>query len=272
MSAQATLELYRQRFEQRLSASLPSEPADLRLLQAARYSCCEHGGKRLRPLLALACCADLSGSEQAAYPAAVALELLHCYSLIHDDLPDLDDDDYRRGAPSCHQRFDAASAILAGDYLQALAIRSLCSAPQALALIDELTAAAEAMVIGQGLDLQLQPGAASLEAVESMHRQKSAALIACSLKMGAICAHADSERQGRIYALGMELGLAFQIQDDVQDYASEPDKCTWPAVGGEAEARAEYRRLYRSCAQKLPGLGFAPQSLLAALLERMAQR
>ena len=253
-------------FEAYLSAALPP-PETSELIAAVRYSCCEHGGKRLRPLMVLSSCLDLGGRAAAAYPAAAAVELIHCYSLIHDDLPALDNDDYRRGAPSCHKRFGEASAILTGDLLQSLALRLLCqraSPDTRLALINSLLAATEAMVYGQQLDMSLRLETAQLEQVRQMHLQKSAALIACALEMGAICAGASTEQRQRLHNIGLQLGLAFQIQDDLQDLGAEKHKCTWPALSSPQAAQAEMQRLYQSCQEQLSSNG-ASQNLLKLL-------
>ena len=274
----SSLPALRASFEDYLQSALPSASVvDNGLLEAVRYSCCEHGGKRLRPLLVLSTCIGLSDSEVAAYPAAAAVELIHCYSLIHDDLPALDNDDTRRGAASCHKRFGEATAILAGDLLQPLALRLLCERAQAdkrLALLGCLLRASEAMVYGQQLDMTLTPSSGTLEQVRTMHLQKSATLIACCLEMGAICADVEpSPDLPALRQIGLDLGLAFQIQDDVLDFESEEDKCTWPSFVGVAAARAEAQDLYQSCQQRLAELSWRGNSaVLSELLTIMQNR
>ena len=271
-----SLEELRANFDNYLPSVLPqpvATDAGSSLLEAVHYSCCEHGGKRLRPLLVLSTCGSIQGSAQSAYPAAAAIELIHCYSLIHDDLPALDNDDIRRGAASCHKRFGEATAILAGDLLQSLALRLIvehASADQRLQLIDCLLGASAAMVYGQQLDMTLDPASVSLAQVRQMHQQKSAALIACCLEMGAICAGAEAKP---LRQLGLDLGLAFQIQDDVLDFGSEDDKCTWPLLVGVDAARTEAKILYQSCQQRLSELsGLGDFALLRELIEVMRDR
>ena len=274
----SSLPALRASFDSYLQSVLPSASVvDNGLIEAVHYSCCEHGGKRLRPLLVLSTCIALDDSALAAYPAAAAVELIHCYSLIHDDLPALDNDDTRRGAASCHKRFGEATAILAGDLLQPLALRLLCERAQAdkrLALLGCLLRASEAMVYGQQLDMTLTPSSGTLEQVRTMHLQKSATLIACCLEMGAICADVEpSPDLPALRQIGLDLGLAFQIQDDVLDFESEEDKCTWPSFVGVAAARAEAQDLYQSCQQRLAELSWRGNSaVLSELLTIMQNR
>ena len=272
----SSLKELRANFDNYLPSVLPQPTADYAgssLLEAVHYSCCAHGGKRLRPLLVLSTCGSIQGSMQSAYPAAAAIELIHCYSLIHDDLPALDNDDTRRGVASCHKRFGEATAILAGDLLQPLALRLIvehADADQRLPLIDCLLRASADMVYGQQLDMTLDPASASLAQVRQMHLKKSAALIACCLEMGAICAGSDPKPFRR---LGLDLGLAFQIQDDVLDFGSEDDKCTWPQLVGVDAARTEAESLYQSCQQRLSELSrLGDFALLRELIEVMRNR
>jgi geranylgeranyl pyrophosphate synthase len=216
--------------ERWLATALP-EPAESmapRLIEAMRYSLLG-GGKRLRPVL----CIWASGATRAkpdadaVRRAAVSLEMLHTYSLIHDDLPAMDDDDLRRGRPACHRAFDEATAILAGDTLQTSAFAMLGGIEEpALArdLVQWLTRASghEGMAAGQQLDLDATGHAADEIPVERIHRLKTGALIAAALCMGArLAGSADSDLEP-VWEAGQQLGIAFQIADDVLDRTADP--------------------------------------------------
>ncbi|RKZ11861.1 hypothetical protein DRQ32_05000, partial [bacterium] len=212
-----------------LDQSLP-EPADAsasRLVEAMRYSL-QAGGKRLRPVLCAWTCAAVAGEVNAsARAAAVALEMLHTYSLIHDDLPAMDDDDVRRGRPSCHRAFDEATAILAGDALQTAAFATLAELDDAAAARDLARWLARAsgiggMACGQQLDLDGTGVDADPVAVEHTHRLKTGALLAASLCMGARAGGMAQQELEPLYAAGQELGVAFQITDDVLDRTADP--------------------------------------------------
>jgi len=254
--AEAWLEQCRARVDAALARYLPPEgggPAG-RLAEAMRYSVFA-GGKRLRPALVLAACELCGGTQEAALPAACAMELVHTYSLIHDDLPAMDDDDLRRGRPSCHRAFDEATAILAGDALLTLAFEVLAEAPckaRAPAMVAELArgAGAAGMVGGQAADMFLEGGERTAEAVEFIHSHKTAALMAAALRLGALAAGAPDDKVQRLGRFGEALGLAFQIADDTLDaQATTKDlgktagkdaasgKITYPAVFGIEESR-----------------------------------
>ncbi len=179
--------------------------------------------KRLRPTLVLMAAEACGASRSSALPAACAVEMIHTYSLIHDDLPAMDDDDLRRGRPTCHKQFDEALAILAGDGLLTLAFevlaRDLKPASVAAACCAQLAAAAGAvgMVGGQADDLGEQFGKGDLEALRSIHRRKTGALISVSLRMGALVAAAADAQLEALDTYGTNLGLAFQITDDLLD-------------------------------------------------------
>ena len=244
-----------------------------RLYEAMRYSVM-NGGKRVRPLLVYAACEALGGQAANADGAACAVELIHAYSLVHDDLPAMDDDDLRRGQPTTHKAFDEACAILAGDGLQAMAFSVLSDAgadtlsdTTRLQMVRALAAGAgpAGMVGGQAIDL----GSVGLKldqvALEQMHRHKTGALIEASVVLGALA----SERAGpddlkalRVYARAV--GLAFQVQDDILDVESDTatlgkrqgadiarDKPTYPALLGMSAAKAYAQEL---CDQALHAL------------------
>jgi len=225
-----------------------------RLYDAMRYSVM-NGGKRVRPLLVYAACEALGGVPDDANGAACAVELIHAYSLVHDDLPAMDDDDLRRGQPTTHKAFDEACAILAGDGLQSLAFTALLDpgltsrdAETRLQMVSTLAAAAgpSGMVGGQAIDLGSVGLKLDQAALEYMHRHKTGALIEASVRLGALASgHADQTRLNALQAYARAVGLAFQVQDDILDVESDTatlgkrqgadiarDKPTYPALLG----------------------------------------
>lgn len=247
-----------QRIDAHLNQHLHTrEPRLEHLFAAIRYSV-THGGKRIRPLLAYASCEALGGPAERADIAAASVEAIHAYSLIHDDLPAMDDDDLRRGHPTCHIAYDEATAILAGDALQALAFQWLAQADRLqpgtrLRMIELLACAAgpTGMVGGQAIDLGAVGEKLDLATLETMHRHKTGALIRASVQLGALASERVSDEQ--LSALGGYadcIGLAFQVQDDIIDIESETsvlgkqqgadvarDKPTYPALLGLDGAR-----------------------------------
>ena len=218
----------------------PDEPSR-DLYEAMRYMVLG-GGKKMRPALVLMACEACGGDPKEALPAACAVEMVHTYSLIHDDLPAMDDDDLRHGRPSCHKRFGEAMAILAGDALLTEAFRVLATgvadAARAKALVAELAAAAGAvgMVGGQVADLQAERTRSDDDRLlEVIHRRKTAALLTAAVVMGAISAGAGEHRIRSLRAYGMHLGLAFQIADDVLD-ATAPTEVLGKTAGKDAAA------------------------------------
>jgi geranylgeranyl diphosphate synthase type II len=259
-----------------------------RLRDAIRHSLLAPG-KRLRPLLVLSA-AELCGSHgEAAMPAACAVEMVHTYSLIHDDLPAMDDDDLRRGRPSCHAAFDEATAILAGDALLARAFEILATdAPPAVAArcCAELAHAAGAtqMVGGQADDLAAETGGGDLQQLEAIHRRKTGAMLTVSLRLGALTAMASHEQLDRLTAYGTRLGLAFQIVDDMLDcngkveaigkqpgQDSQRGKLTYPALLGEEASRQRAATLVEQAIEQLAPFGEGGErlaSLARFVLER----
>ncbi|MCE9583652.1 MAG: polyprenyl synthetase family protein [Planctomycetes bacterium] len=230
-----------------------------RLHRAVRYSLFA-GGKRLRPALVLLTCRLVGGREKDALPAAAALEMIHTYSLIHDDLPAMDDDDFRRGKPSCHKAFDEATAILAGDALLTLAFETLAKCPAAvvpqLVKVVADAAGARGMVGGQQADLEGTRGKPTPALVRFIHRKKTAALLRASVQAGALCGRADSGEYNTLTEFGENLGLAFQVADDVLDVTASTKqlgktagkdatagKATYPAVFGLDRSRREAAKL-----------------------------
>ncbi len=213
------------------------------IYQAMRYSVI-NGGKRVRPLLVYAACEALGGSPERADAAACAVELIHAYSLVHDDLPAMDDDDLRRGQPTTHKAFDEASAILAGDGLQSLAFEVLADAQRnplpaevRLDMISHLAKAAgpAGMVGGQAIDLGSVGQWLDQGALEIMHRHKTGALIEASVRLGALASgEADSLSLRALQEYAQAVGLAFQVQDDILDV--ESDTATLGKTQGKDEA------------------------------------
>ena len=230
-----------------------------RLYQAMRYSVM-NGGKRVRPLLAYAACEALGVAPERANGAACAVELIHAYSLVHDDLPAMDDDDLRRGQPTTHKAFDEACAILAGDGLQSLAFSALLDprlSPQGdsvrLRMVQALALAAgpSGMVGGQAIDLGSVGLKLDQQALAFMHRHKTGALIEASVYLGALASERAEQRQiEALQAYAQAIGLAFQVQDDILDVESDTatlgkrqgadearDKPTYPALLGLTAAK-----------------------------------
>ncbi len=211
------------------SGALDGETARPERLMAAMRHGVLNGGKRLRPFLVLECTRMLGGSVAAALPAAGALECIHCYSLIHDDLPAMDDDDLRRGQPTVHRAFDEATAILAGDALLTLAFDLVArrqddlSAEQVAVLVRLLSRAAGlgGMAGGQMLDLQHEHGAVDEAMIDTIHAMKTGALFRFACEAGAVIAGADDATRGRMRRFGEVIGRAFQLADDVLDVTAD---------------------------------------------------
>ncbi len=285
----AFLEEARRQVDAALDACLPRpEGPAARLAEAMRYSVFA-GGKRLRPALALLA-AEVSGSpRENALPPACAIELVHTYSLIHDDLPAIDNDDLRRGRPSCHKAFDEATAILAGDALLTLAFEVVVRPPcdrYAGVLVTELARAAGAagMVAGQMADMGYAGTKPTAELVGYIHQNKTAALIRAALRLGAVAAEASEGIVARLGRFGERLGLAFQATDDALDVEASSEqlgktagkdaasgKITYPAVFGLAESHRRAEELTASAIAELEPLGPAA-GLLRDLARSLATR
>jgi geranylgeranyl diphosphate synthase type II len=252
-------------------------PTNLR--EAIRYSLLAPG-KRLRPLLVVTAAQVCGGSILDALPAACAVEMIHAYSLIHDDLPAMDNDDLRRGLPTCHIKFGEATAILAGDALIPLAFEVLArdSKSPAIAALScavlAQAAGARELVGGQADDLAHQFSAGNLELLQQIHHRKTAALLAASLKLGGISASASTETLGRLENFGRKLGLAFQITDDLLDFRGDQDKMgkrvqkdqnlgklTYPSLLGAAESQQRAERLIEEAQSLLAPLGDSARPL-----------
>lgn len=256
-----------------------------RLYAAMRYSVM-NGGKRVRPLLAYAACEALGAAPEQANGAACAVELIHAYSLVHDDLPAMDDDDLRRGQPTTHKAFDEACAILAGDGLQSLAFSALLDPglsplPDAirLAMVQALAKAAgpAGMVGGQAIDLGSVGVKLDQKALEYMHRHKTGALIEASVHLGALASgHATPAQLDALALYARAIGLAFQVQDDILDVESDTatlgkrqgadiarDKPTYPALLGLDAAKAYALELRDQALGALQAFGDTAEPLRA---------
>jgi geranylgeranyl pyrophosphate synthase len=283
----ASIEACQERTERVLDQELRAEqPPSSRLGEAMRYSVLG-GGKRLRPVLVYLTGQAFGAPLLRLDAPAAAVELIHAYSLIHDDLPAMDDDDLRRGRPACHRAFDEGTAILAGDALQALAFEVLArphhqpagdSSPgQRVLMLATLARAigTQGMAGGQAIDLEAIGKALGAEAIERMHRRKTGALIQASVELGSLAAGlADAPAYPALAAYGAEIGLAFQIQDDILDVTGETSiigkkkgadaalgKPTYPSVFGlEAARRLAMQHRDRALAA-LDGLGAATLQL-----------
>ncbi len=214
-------------------------PEESEVCRAARYSLLG-GGKRIRAVLVLSVCDMLGGDPQTARAFSAAVEMLHCYSLIHDDLPCMDNDDLRRGRPSCHKAFGEATAMLAGDVLLTEAFEAIANAPacsqacvQAAKALG-LGAGSRGMVYGQELDLKYEALAATEEQLRLIHRNKTGALINAAVQMGAAAAGADADQCRALEAYAYGIGLVFQIVDDVLDVTSTPEQLGKP-IGSDSE-------------------------------------
>lgn len=247
MPSKALLEAWRQRIDAFLAAQLPpTRLGPQRLHEAMRYAVLGDG-KRLRPLLVYAAAQAVRDTDTALMAAldhgAAAVELIHAYSLVHDDLPAMDDDDLRRGRPTVHIAFDEATAILVGDALQTEAFHLLTQAPATadarLAAVATLAKASgsRGMCGGQALDMATTGHQQSLEALAQMHRLKTGALIEASLLLGGHLAGADTAALNALQRVGAELGLAFQIRDDLLD--AEADSTTLGKTAGKDRAQGK---------------------------------
>jgi geranylgeranyl diphosphate synthase type II len=259
-----------------LERLLPAETLRPETLhKAMRYSVFA-GGKRLRPVLVIAGAEAVGGTAERVMPTACALELIHTYSLVHDDLPAMDNDDFRRGAPTNHKVFGEAMAILAGDALLTLAFRLVAdnaatSAPAALRdVVTEIADAAghRGMVAGQVADLEAEGRSVGAEVVDYIHAHKTGALIRASLRVGAMLCGADAAQLRALSVAGADLGLAFQIVDDVLDVVASSQelgktagkdqaqqKATYPAIHGVEASRARAAVLIRDAEEALRPLG-----------------
>ncbi|MFC0214213.1 polyprenyl synthetase family protein [Paenibacillus chartarius] len=253
------------------------------------------GGKRLRPILVLAAAEALGGKKEAAMPVACAIEMIHTYSLIHDDLPAMDNDDYRRGKPTNHKVFGEAMAILAGDALLTHAFYAIVQssrrfgvpAERALAIVEELSAYAGArgMVGGQAADMLGEQGLTKLEELEYIHTHKTSDLIVFSLRSGGWIAGGNEAQLKALETFGQGIGLAFQIQDDILDLTGDEtklgkplrsdekqQKVTYPYFIGLEASRAKVEELTNGAKAAIAGSGFPNAERLIQLADFLMKR
>ena len=251
------------------------------------------GGKRLRPLLFIQTLRAYNVDYHKYIDIACAIEMIHTYSLIHDDLPGMDNDDLRRGKPTCHKQFDEATAILAGDALQTFAFEILTEAPslseeQKLQLVKILAQASgvQGMCLGQSLDLISEHKQVNLDELELIHRNKTGALLTAALKLGFICSpHFDNKQlEQQLERYSQAIGLAFQVQDDILDIEGDSaeigkpvgsdlglDKSTYPKLLGLEGAKQKAQELYQTALYELDNLPF-DTTALRALAEFIVNR
>ena len=273
-----------------LAQLLASQQIDGKLKEALKYTL-GTPGKRVRSALVLWCCELLSGQiNRNAEIAAAAIEMVHTYSLVHDDLPAMDDDDLRRGLPTCHKAFDEATAILTGDALLTLAFEILAKEVDeptiAVKLIAQLAqdAGPSGMIAGQMADLRAENGRGNEELLEYIHTNKTAKMFRCAAAMGAICGGASKQQIDQLSEYGLKIGLGFQIADDILDVSASSEqlgktagkdakaaKCTYPAVVGIDKARELEKKLADEAVAILEPFGKKADTLrqlAMALLER----
>ena len=272
-----------------LASVVEDRPFPANLSDAIRYALLGPG-KRLRPILVIRSAQAAGGGLAMAMPAAAAIEMIHCFSLVHDDLPAMDDDDLRRGRPTLHRHTNEAMAILVGDALTALAfevVTTRLSPPAvAAAVAKELAKATNDMIAGQVYDTLggFDPGQSPQQQLRTTHVHKTAALIRCSCRMGAICADADAAQIDALTRYGEAIGLMFQVVDDLLDVTqttehlgktskkdADQGKMTYPGVVGIESSRTEIERLQKQALEALEPFGEAA-SPLRELCEYMSVR
>lgn len=278
---------FKTRIDQQLAIAVESKAEFAPPLQAAMKHGLLLGGKRVRPFLVYAVGRMLGVPAKRLDHAATAIECIHAYSLIHDDLPAMDDDELRRGQPTCHIAFDEAHAILAGDALQTLAFEQLSqpveglTASQQLAMINSLSRASGAigMCGGQALDLAATNQTISLTELETVHKAKTGALLCCAVELAAIAANCCDSEKEQLLKFAQDIGLAFQVQDDILDITSDTqtlgkpqgsdlaaNKSTYPSLLGLEGARHKAETLLQSSLHALDALPYNSE-----LLEAFAQ-
>ena len=281
---QQFLDRFKQRSNDQLNSALDLAYPNPRLGEAMKYACL-NGGKRLRPVLVYASAQAVGAAQEVADAPAIAVELIHCYSLAHDDLPAMDDDDLRRGQPTVHKAFDEATAILVGDGLQSLAFEVLSASNPELAAAVKLemvrllakASGALGMVGGQATDFAASGKRLDVEQLKSMHNMKTGALISCSVRLGALCnPHVDAKQLEALERYAANIGLAFQVQDDILDVTTDTqtlgkpqgsdkalDKPTFVTLLGIEAALAQAHELSNAAIEALMNFGAAADPLRA---------
>ncbi|WP_300670530.1 polyprenyl synthetase family protein [Desulfoluna sp.] len=267
------------------SLNVSTPPVDGRVGQAMEYSLMA-GGKRLRPILCMAACEAVGGQPDSVLKAACALEMIHTYSLVHDDLPAMDDDDFRRGRLTCHKAFDEATAVLAGDALLTSAFHLLSmedTFPADLAL-DVIRMIAKAsgsfgMIEGQMRDIEAEGKVLDLSALRALHGLKTGALICASVEAGAVLGGATPTQRAALKSYADKIGLAFQVADDILNVEGDPalmgkgvgtdaehDKATYPSLMGLAESKAYAADLVKDALNALNDFGERAEPLKSLAL------
>ncbi len=285
---EAWLQASREETERDLGAWIEGVKGWPASLQEATQYALMGGGKRLRPALVRLFCEAQGGDRQFAKRPALAIEMIHTYSLVHDDLPCMDDDDLRRGRPTCHKVFGDAMAVLVGDTLLTEAFVLLAAEERnGLALVSVLSqaAGAQGMVGGQVLDMSLPGKSATIDEVRRIHRGKTAALIGAACELGALSAGADDKHRDAARSYGVSLGLGFQVVDDVLDVEGDAstlgktpgkdealERATTVAILGLEGARAEAERLAEDARLAARDMGFGPADLPFQLVDLLLAR
>ena len=285
----AFLDRVRPEIDAALDRLLPPESTSPTQIHRAMRHSVFAGGKRLRPALSVAGYTIFHSDFKAILPVSAAIEMVHTYSLIHDDLPAMDDDDFRRGLPSCHKKFGEATASLAGDALLTIAfeVMSGCGGFHETALLHATSELARAlgtrngMIAGQVLDLEAEGQPFRKEQVEAIHAAKTGALLSTSVWLGAYLGGASESDAERVRAYGRKIGLAFQIMDDILDETEsaetlgktagkdrEDRKATWPAVFGLDESRRMVQQLTEEACQIVQPMAAPTLIEIAGFLEK----
>jgi len=267
MNWQSEMSMLAGMVDARLAQLLPgTQELPRELVEAMRYSCLAPG-KRIRPILAIASCVACGGTKETAIDAACAVEMVHAFSLIHDDLPAIDNDKLRRGRPTCHIAFGEAVAILAGDALFALAFEVLtemaCTAEVRIQCVELLSKCSgiRGLVSGETIDILSEGKPVSAPTLELIHVRKTGALIAAACEMGAVLGGSDGSAQAKLRLYGEKIGLAFQIADDVLNVEGDAEK-TGKSVGSDAErGKATYVGLYGLEASKAKAKSLAQDAI-----------
>lgn len=274
--------------EAHMAAFIDQRPLPENLRQAAKYALFGPG-KRMRPLLVMRACEAVGGPMNNALPPAAAIEMIHCFSLVHDDLPAMDDDDLRRGRPTLHKHTNEAMAILAGDLLMGLAFEIVAQQMEgaaSVAVLRELALGTNNMIAGQVYDTlpDFPDAMPPIERLRTIHRNKTGALIRSSCRMGAMAGGADDAHLESLSRYGDAIGLMFQVMDDILDVTQSTEqlgktagkdvaqnKLTYPALIGLEASRAEVTRLHAEANAALESLG-SPAEPLRELCDFMAVR
>lgn len=291
MDIRSQLGVYQQTVDSCLNQCIDKDSIDPPLQEAMLYSLF-NGGKRVRPALIYIVNKMLGGTLEQANSSAAAIECIHSYSLVHDDLPAMDDDDLRRGKPTCHIAFDEPTAILVGDALQCLAFELIANdanlnADTRIRLIQMLSNASghQGMVVGQAFDLRNVGKPLTLEQLEAMHQHKTGALLKCAVLMGALVSgNVTNEQLKQLELYAEAVGLAFQVQDDILDIEGdasvigkpqgsdlEKDKPTYPALLGLEGAKLKLQQLHEQAISALESFGDSADEL-KALADFIVQR